>query len=124
MHPEARAIVEALGLKPHPEGGFVRETFRASAQVQSPPHGGARNASPAIYFLLPAGAFSALHRILGSDEVWHFYAGDPLELYLLETAAARSIRLGPHLASGDVPQAVAPAERVRGRPAAAPRRLR
>src|SRR5260370_9500224 len=109
MHPEARAMVEALGLKPHPEGGFYRETFRASAQVQSPLHGGARNASTAIYFLLPAGTFSALHRILGSDEVWHFYAGDPLELYLLETAAARSIRLGPHLASGDVPQAVVPA---------------
>jgi uncharacterized protein len=109
MHPEARAIVEALGLKAHPEGGFYRETFRAAAQIQSPVHAGARNASTAIYFLLPAGTFSAFHRILGSDEVWHFYAGDALELYLLDTAAARSIRLGPHLASGDVPQAVVPA---------------
>jgi predicted cupin superfamily sugar epimerase len=49
-----------------------------------------RNASTAIYFLLPAGTFSALHRVLGSDEVWHFYAGDALELHTLDTAGARS----------------------------------
>src|SRR5258708_28109400 len=117
MHPEARAIVETLGLKPHPEGGFYRETFRTSTQIQSPVHAGARNASTAIYFLLPAGTFSAFHRILGSDEVWHFYAGDPLELYVLDTAAARSIRLRPHLARGHVPQAIVPAGWV---PAAMP----
>lgn len=108
MHPEAHAIVEALRLQPHPEGGFYRETFRASVKVRSPLHAGARSASTAIYFLLPAGTFSVLHRVLGSDEVWHFYAGDPLELWLLDTEGARSIRVGPDLANGDVWQAVVP----------------
>ncbi len=109
MHSEARAIVEALGLKPHPEGGFYRETFRSSFQVESGLHRGARSASTAIYFLLPAGTFSALHRVRGSDEVWHFYAGDPLELCPLDAEGARSIRLGGNFASGEVHQAVVPA---------------
>src|SRR5262249_34295305 len=107
--PEALAIVQALGLMPHPEGGFYRETFRSPLQIQSPLHAGARNASTAIYFLLPAGTFSALHRVRGSDELWHFYAGDPLELYLLGPAGTRSIRLGADLRAGQVPQAVVPA---------------
>jgi predicted cupin superfamily sugar epimerase len=109
MHPEARAIVNAFGLAPHPEGGFYRETFRSSLEVESSQHTGLRSASTAIYFLLPAGSYSAFHRVRGSDEVWHFYDGDALELYLLDDAGARSIRLGRILANGDVPQAVVPA---------------
>ena len=106
MHSEAVAIVQALRLKPHPEGGFYRETFRASLQLETPGHAGARSASTAIYFLLPAGSFSALHRLRGSDEVWHFYAGDPLELHLLDSTGARSICLGHDLSAGEIPQAV------------------
>src|SRR5215468_7062329 len=106
MHSEAFAIVQALGLEPHPESGFHRETYRASLQLESPGHAGARSASTAIYFLLPAGTFSAFHRVRGSDELWHFYAGDPLELHLLDGAGARSIRLGRDLPAGEVPQAV------------------
>ena len=109
MHPEARAIVKAFGLAPHPEGGFYRETFRSSLQLESSQHAGPRSASTAIYFLLPAGSYSAFHRVRGSDEVWHFYDGDPLELHLLDEAGARSIHLGRTLANGDVPQAVVPA---------------
>jgi|SRR5215831_933994 len=108
MHPEALAIVQALGLKPHPEGGFYRETFRSSLLLESPTHAGRRSASTAIYFLLPAGTFSAFHRVKGADELWHFYAGDPVELHLLDDAGARSISLGRDLTAGEVPQAVVP----------------
>jgi len=104
---EARAVVQALGLAPHPEGGFYRETFRAPLAVQAPQ--GARAASTAIYFLLPGGAFSALHRVR-SDEVWHHYDGDPVELHMIDEAAVHvERRLGPELASGVEPQIVVPA---------------
>ncbi len=108
LPPEARALVDALGLAPHPEGGFYRETFRAPAIVTvdgRPP----RSASTAIYFLLPEGSFSALHRV-ASDEVWHHYDGAPIELHTLaEDGAHRSLRLGRDLARGERPQVVVPA---------------
>jgi predicted cupin superfamily sugar epimerase len=107
MNEEARAVAEALGLAPHPEGGFFRETFRAPLAVAAPQ--GARSASTAIYFLLPAGSFSALHRVT-SDEVWHHYDGDPVELHTLrDDGEARVVRLGRDLARGDRPQFVVPA---------------
>jgi predicted cupin superfamily sugar epimerase len=116
VNDEARAVVEALGLAPHPEGGFYRETFRAPLALPAPQ--GTRDASTAIYFLLPAGTFSALHRVR-SDEIWHHYDGDPLELHLLEEGAAdggagpgvahRVVLLGRDLARGERPQAVVPA---------------
>jgi uncharacterized protein len=80
---EVRRLVEQLGLAPHPEGGFYRETFRAPLTLDGLPHGAPRSASTAIYFLLPAGAFSAFHRVT-SDEVWHHYDGDALELYVVD----------------------------------------
>jgi len=108
MNDDARAVVTALGLAPHPEGGFFRETFRAPLAVSALQ--GSRAASTAIYFLLPAGSFSALHRVR-SDEVWHHYDGDPVELYTLHDDAgeARVARLGRDLARGDRPQVVIPA---------------
>jgi uncharacterized protein len=107
MNDDARAVVTALGLAPHPEGGFFRETFRAPLVVGAAQ--GPRAASTAIYFLLPAGAFSALHRVR-SDEVWHHYDGDPVELYTLnDDGEARVVRLGCDLARGDRPQMVVPA---------------
>jgi hypothetical protein len=111
LNDEARAVVEALGLAPHPEGGFFRETFRAPLALPAPQ--GTRAASTAIYFLLPSGTFSALHRVR-SDEVWHHYDGDPLELHLLEDGAGagavhRVVLLGRDLARGECPQAVVPA---------------
>lgn len=81
--------IEALGLRPHPEGGWYRETYRSSETVAGehlpPRFGGARCFSTAIYFLLPGGEFSALHRIK-SDEIWHFYAGSPLTLVAIDAA--------------------------------------
>ncbi len=113
VSPEARAVIERLSLAPHPEGGFFRETFRAPRGV--PTAAGERAASTAIYFLLPAGAFSALHRVR-SDEVWHHYDGDPVAIHFLYEAASprafpehRIVTLGRDLACGQAPQVVVPA---------------
>jgi len=80
---KAEDYIKKLGLLPHPEGGYYKETYRSVEAIphQALPPGfkGARNFSTAIYFLLPGNNFSALHRIQ-SDEIWHFYAGDPLEV--------------------------------------------
>jgi predicted cupin superfamily sugar epimerase len=107
MNDQARALVTTLGLEPHPEGGFFRETFRAPLIVAAPQ--GARAASTAIYFLLPAGSFSALHRVR-SDEVWHHYDGDPVEIYTLHDDGSHQLaRLGRDLSRGERPQVVVPA---------------
>ncbi|HEY7213825.1 MAG TPA: cupin domain-containing protein [Thermoanaerobaculia bacterium] len=99
----AEEIVRLLGLAPHPEGGFYRETFRAAAAD------GGRGASTAIYYLLRRGEVSAWHRV-DADEAWHHYAGAPLELLLSADGQERSaVRLGSDLAAGERPQAVVPA---------------
>jgi predicted cupin superfamily sugar epimerase len=109
MNPDAQAIVDALSLSPHPEGGFFRETFRSAEQLPAVRGGGARAASTAIYFLLPAGAFSAFH-VVSSDEAWHWYDGDPLELHVVSPAGEHAVhRLGRDLAKGERPQHVVPA---------------
>lgn len=109
MHPDAEALVKTLGLSPHPEGGFYRETWRSPGTVQHP-SGAARAASTAIYFLLPAGTFSAFHRV-SSDEAWHHYDGDPLDLHLLDerTGEHRTVVLGRAVERGERPQHVVPA---------------
>ncbi len=99
----AEEVVRLLGLQPHPEGGFYRETFRAPAPD------GARAASTAIYYLLREGDVSAWHRVMDADEVWHHYAGAPLELRLANGRERTSLRLGADLAAGERPQAVVPA---------------
>jgi uncharacterized protein len=104
---EADAWIEALGLVPHPEGGYYAETHRSDVRVDAPQ--GGRAASTAIYFLLRPGTFSALHRVR-SDEVWHHYRGAPVELHLLdEPAGHRVVPLGPDLGVGQRPQHVVPA---------------
>ena len=109
MHPDAEELVKRLGLAPHPEGGYYRETWRSPQRVDG--HAaGVRVASTAIYFLLPAGTFSALHRV-SSDEVWHHYDGDPVDLHLLDEAAGAHevVCLGRDVAGGQLPQHVVPA---------------
>jgi predicted cupin superfamily sugar epimerase len=98
----AEEVVELLGLLPHPEGGAYRETFRALAAD------GTRGASTAIYYLLRSGERSAWHRV-DADEVWHHYAGAPLELVLSDGQDREVLRLGKDLAAGERPQAVVPA---------------
>jgi predicted cupin superfamily sugar epimerase len=107
MHPDTKRALEALDLAPHPEGGFFRETARGAMRLDLPR--GARAAHTAIYFLLPAGTFSALHRV-ASDEVWHHYDGDPLELHTIDTGGAHAATiLGRDLARGERPQHLVPA---------------
>lgn len=99
----AREIIELLNLQPHPcEGGYFRETYRASDNF------GPRSVSTAIYYLLTPDTFSALHR-LTSDEVFHFYLGSPVRMLQLDPAgAAREIVLGHDLALGQQVQVLAP----------------
>jgi uncharacterized protein len=110
----ADQVIEALGLTPHPEGGFYRETFRAPAFVAAPFAQVSRAASTAIYFLLRSGDFSAFHAVR-SDEVWHHYLGATLELHTIGAAGEyERIELGPNLLNGEVPQWVVPANRLQG----------
>jgi predicted cupin superfamily sugar epimerase len=105
----ARDLIPSLGLQPHPEGGFYKETYRAARVVDV--DGVPRAASTAIYFLLTGRAFSALHRIR-SDEVWHFYAGADLEVVSFdEHGRMLRERVGADPRTGAVPQLVVPAGR-------------
>ncbi len=99
----AAEIIARLDLKPHPEGGHFRETFRDPANGRD-----GRAASTAIYFLLARGERSHWHRI-DATEVWHYYAGSPLALSIAHEGATDTIRLGADLAAGERPQAVVPA---------------
>lgn len=99
----AADIIARLGLKPHPEGGHYRETFR---DPRLDPDGRAR--STAIYFLLARHERSRWHRI-DAAELWHYYAGHALSLHTAEDGVERTIMLGRDLAAGQVPQAVVPA---------------
>jgi predicted cupin superfamily sugar epimerase len=77
-----QALIDRLGLQPHPEGGYYREVFRSEEQVRRG-DGAPRCALTTIFFLLPQGAISRWHRVRGADEVWHHYEGGPLELRVL-----------------------------------------
>ena len=99
----AADIIARLELKPHPEGGHYRETFR-DARLDAT----GRARSTAIYFLLARGEHSHWHRI-DAVEVWHYYAGGALTLRIADDTGTRSIGLGPDLAAGEVPQAIVPA---------------
>jgi predicted cupin superfamily sugar epimerase len=101
--------VEKLGLLPHPEGGFYKENYRSDVQGKFDGFNGDRNVATAIYFLLTQGNFSAFHRIK-SDEIWHFYDGDALEIYWFSPQGDLNIiNLGLDADKGQLPQAVVPA---------------
>ncbi|WP_117196151.1 cupin domain-containing protein [Rhizobium terrae] len=100
---EAKEIIEALGMQPHPEGGWYVETFRDG-------NAGTRGHSTAIYYLLETGQSSHWHRVRDAAEVWHFYAGDPLLLRISDGRAVERVTLGTNLAKGERPQAVVPAD--------------
>jgi len=107
-------IIRLLGLKPHPEGGQYTESYRSPESIAAghlPPRYGADRAfGTAIYYLLTPGTFSAMHR-LASDEIFHFYLGDPVEmLNLHQDGTSRLLKLGKDLSGGMIPQAVVPAD--------------
>jgi uncharacterized protein len=101
---EAADIIARLDLKPHPEGGHYRETFRDESVDAD-----GRARSTAIYFLLARGERSHWHRI-DAVEVWHYHAGAPLVLEMAaEGKVVRRMKLGPDIAMGERPQGVVPA---------------
>ena|SRR5579871_746017 len=103
----ANEIKELLRLEPHPiEGGFFRRTYTAPETVDL--ERGPRNLGSAIYYLLEAGTFSELH-VLDSDEIFHFYYGDPVEmLQLYPDGSSAVFTLGQNLAAGQHVQLVVP----------------
>ena len=99
----AADIIRLLDLKPHPEGGHFRETFRDTRMIDG------RAASTAIYFLLARGERSHWHRV-DAVEAWHWYAGAPLALDIaLDGGQTERVTLGSSLSVGERPQAVVPA---------------
>jgi predicted cupin superfamily sugar epimerase len=102
--PSAADIIARLELKPHPEGGHYRETFR---DVRTDAHG--RSRSTAIYYLLRRGERSHWHRI-DAVEIWHYYSGAALTLKIAnEGCVPHTVTLGPDVTAGQRPQAIVPA---------------
>ena len=95
----AANVIRLLDLKPHPEGGHFRETFRDPRTVDG------RAASTAIYFLLGRGERSHWHRV-DAVETWHWHAGAPLTLQIHDGRKTETVRLGPDLAAGERPQGI------------------
>ena len=97
MDDAVKRIVERFDLVPHPEGGYFREVYRSSIELDHPgvPEGlrPSRSAGTLIYFLLSGADFSAFHRVRWSDEIWHLYAGGPLELCVIDAEGALERRI-------------------------------
>ena len=100
---EAKAIITRLGLVPHPEGGWYRETWRGAAADDG------RSRGTAIHFLLEAGQRSHWHRV-DADELWLWHAGAPLEVLVAEAGGpVIATRLGGDPVAGEAPQCLVPA---------------
>lgn len=110
---KAEQLINQYDLKPHPEGGWYKQTYKSKELISSAAlpdrFDGDRTFSTAIYFLLERGNFSAFHKIK-SDECWHFYAGDPLHVYVIdEKGSLQTIILGNDPGKGQTFQCVVPA---------------
>ncbi|OYZ02599.1 MAG: hypothetical protein B7Y37_02085 [Sphingobacteriia bacterium 28-36-52] len=113
MNQTIQQLIQFYQLLPHPEGGYYKETYRSSGWIpaDSLPEkfNGKRNYSTAIYFLLEENSFSAFHRIQ-SDECWHFYTGDAVDIHVLHTNGNYElIKLGSNIEMGEQYQAIVPA---------------
>ena len=99
-------VIKALNMQPHPEGGHYAETFRDNIESNG------RSVGTAIYYLLKAGERSYWHRV-DATEIWHYYAGEPLELSIANDSGdkATTITLGPDIINGQRPQGIVPAHR-------------
>ncbi len=108
---EIEQLINKLCLLPHPEGGFFREVYRSgdefATELLPSRFAGNRSASTAIYYLLTSKDFSAFHRIQ-SDEIWHFYAGDPLEIYIIHFDGTAEIKRLHVSAAGSLPMQIVP----------------
>lgn len=108
----AEYYIKKLGLQKHPEGGWFKEVYRSTEKIAGEHlpgrYSGSRHHSTSIYFLLTSDTFSAFHRIK-SDELWHFYEGSPVTIYMIDDAGNYSeITLGGNIESGEVLQCVIP----------------
>ena len=109
---KAKQWISKLNLKPHPEGGFYNEVFRSDEILLNTAidnrYGGSRTVSTSIDFLLTGNQFSAFHKIK-SDELWHFYDGSPINLYLISEDGNLEIKkLGINISENEVPQITIP----------------
>lgn len=110
--------IEKLGLTPHPEGGYYKETFqsteRTSDQELSVNFEGTRMLYTSIYFLITSNDISHFHR-LKSDELWYYHAGSPLSIHIIDgNGDYKEIKLGLDLDKGEVPQALVPKNTIFG----------
>jgi predicted cupin superfamily sugar epimerase len=103
---EIESLIAQYGLQPHPEGGYYKETYRSSGSSSPAGFDGPRSFATAIYFLIPEGQVSHLHRIK-SDEIWHFYAGGPLTIVEISPEGMlKTTTLGPDNFQYTVPAGV------------------
>jgi predicted cupin superfamily sugar epimerase len=110
---KAEYYIKTLGLEKHPEGGWFKEVYRSDELIQKEHlperFSGSRHHSTSIYFMLTSDTFSAFHRIK-SDELWHFYKGSPVTIYMIDDAGKYSeILLGDDPDGGESFQCVIPA---------------
>jgi predicted cupin superfamily sugar epimerase len=112
LHQPATYWIDNLKLKPHPEGGYYKEVYRASESIPHtalpPRFSGERSFATSIYYLLEQGDFSAFHRIQ-SDETWHFYAGGSLQIITLHNDQFAAVSLGGNISEGECLQVTIPA---------------
>ncbi len=109
---DVQALIRKLGLQPHPEGGYYRQTYRGTDMIRQSElparYRGDRSTGTAIYYLLTADTFSCMH-LVQSDEIFHFYLGDPVEQLLLYPDGSGEVRrLGSDALAGHQPQALVP----------------
>ncbi len=105
-------LISRLELKPHPEGGFYKETYRSFGEIKKSSldknYHGIRNYSTCIYFLLTSDNFSAFHRIK-QDEIWHFYDGSPIRIHIIsEIGVYTNQVIGRNFKEREIPQFVVP----------------
>jgi len=102
MHETAKRIVERFELEPYPEGGYYREVYRSTVTIEHPRvdtgHDARRCGGTFIYFLLAGNDFSAFHRVRWTDEIWHLYAGGPLEVHTIDAES----RYARHVLTGNL----------------------
>lgn len=109
---DASYWIQALGMEKHPEGGYFCGLYRCPEMISDRETAlgftGNRSVASSIYFLLPTGEVSRFHR-LKFDELWYFHAGNPVVIYVIDTAGVlRELRLGACCEKGERPQAVIP----------------
>jgi predicted cupin superfamily sugar epimerase len=103
LNKKAIQLIKKLRLQKHPEGGYYKQTYSSDIIVNSKGYNGPRHAVTAIYYLLVGDQFSAFHR-LRSDEIWNYYAGGSLKLYVIDNGKLTRIRLGKR--RGETVQAI------------------